>query len=107
MEEHFNENFIKSSTYPTAKFFGKISDFSINDLSQKNKKFSIEGELTIRKITKKIKSIAHIKMVNAHIYIQGDFQVHPADFGIKIPTVIRKKIAKEVTVFIDFEFKKK
>jgi hypothetical protein len=107
MEEHFNENFIESNSYPTAKFLGKINDFSINDLSQKNKKFLIEGELTVREITKKIRVTAHIKMIDNRIYIHADFKVNPTNFDIKIPAVIRKKIAKEVTVFIDFEFKKK
>lgn len=107
MEEHFNENFIESNSYPTAKFSGKINDFSINDLSQKNKKISIVGKLILRETVKEIMAIAHIKMIDNRIYIQADFKATPKDFNIKIPAIVRKKIAKEVTVSIAFELKKK
>jgi len=107
MEEHFNENFIESNSYPTAKFSGKILNFSINDLSQENKKFSMEGKLTLREITKKIKATAHVKKTDNRIYIHANFKLSPKDFDIKIPAVVRKKIAKEVAVSVDFELKKK
>ena len=31
MEEHFNENYIESETYPKATFKGKLSDFNFSD----------------------------------------------------------------------------
>ena len=32
MEEHFNENYVESDTYPKTTFKGKILDFSINSI---------------------------------------------------------------------------
>ena len=107
MEEHFNENYIESNSYPKATFSGKIADFSLKNLSHRNKEYTITGEFTLREITKKITITASIKTIKNHIHILASFQLNPKDFGINIPKIVRKKIAKQVDVFLEFNLKKK
>ncbi len=107
MEEHFNENHIESSIYPKAKFSGIITDFSIKNLTEENKKHTINGKLIIRNISKKITISTEIKMVDNFIYITSNFTVTPEDFNIKIPNIVRKKIAKAVDISLSFKLKKK
>lgn len=107
MEEHFNENYMESDTYPKAKFSGSILDFSISNLSERSKKYNISGKLTLRGVTKDISISSNIKKVSDIIFIESNFSVTPEDFNIKIPTIVRKKIAKKVDVSLSFELKKK
>ncbi|MBL4905001.1 MAG: YceI family protein [Flavobacteriaceae bacterium] len=107
MEEHFNENYIESSSLPKATFSGKIANFYLNDLSDKNKKYTITGEFTLREITKKITITATIKAIKNHIHLLASFKLNPKDFGINIPKIVRNKIAKEVDVYLEFDLKKK
>lgn len=107
MEEHFNENYIESDNFPKATFSGKIIDFSIGELTNEYKKFTLRGKLSIHGITKKTEIIARVKKIAAVIHISSNFTIVPEDFGIEIPSIVRKKIAKEVDVFFTFKLEKK
>lgn len=107
MEEHFNENYIESNTFPKASFSGKIIDFNISNLSSTYKIFKITGTLVIRGIKKEITVDSEIKFIENTIYLHADFSVAPEDFEIKIPSIVRKKIAKKVDVSFSFELKKR
>ncbi len=107
MEEHFNENYIESTKFPKAKFAGKIVDFSIDNLSEIAKEHSINGDLTLRGITKNITVKCTLKKVNKVLHFSANFNVVPEDFGIKIPNIVRNKIAKKVDVSLNFELQKK
>ena len=42
MQEHFNENYMDSSTFPKATFKGLISDFNLSDISSTEKNISLK-----------------------------------------------------------------
>jgi polyisoprenoid-binding protein YceI len=107
MEEHFNENYIESNKFPKASFSGKIVDFNISNLSSSDKIFNIKGTLIIRGIKKEVNIESTIKMLDNIIHLKADFSIIPEDFNIKIPSIVRKKIAKEVDVSLNFILKKK
>ena len=107
MEEHFNENYMESNTFPKATFSGKIANFSIDQLDSSEKEFTINGKLTVRGISKNIEVRSQIKKIDNKISIQSKFTVKPEDFGIEIPQIVRNKIAKMVDVSFNFELKKK
>lgn len=107
MEEHFNENYIESNQFPKASFSGKIVDFNISELSSSDKIFKIKGALIIRGIKKEVVIESNIKLVDGVIHLKADFSVKPEDFNIKIPSIVRKKVAKEVDVSLNFELKEK
>ncbi|WP_347174697.1 YceI family protein [Polaribacter uvawellassae] len=107
MEEHFNENYIESSKFPKASFSGKIIDFNMSNLTSTYKIFKIKGTLLIRGVKKEITIDSKIKFVDNIIHLGANFSVKPEDFNIKIPNIVRKKIAKKVDVSFHFELKKR
>jgi len=107
MEEHFNENYMDSDQYPKTTFSGKIANFSVEKLTNKFKEYTINGKLTIKNSTKKIAIKSNIKILDGVIHLAADFVAIPEDYGIKIPKIVRNKIAKQVDISLDFQLKKK
>ncbi|WP_179009708.1 YceI family protein [Winogradskyella forsetii] len=108
MEEHFNENYAESDTYPKALFKGDINGFELSNLSKTESKMTINGSLTFHGVTKTQNSIPVIlKMEADHIMISGSFKVMVSDFEIEIPKVVKNKLSEEVAVVFNFKLKKK
>ncbi len=105
MEEHFNENYIESDKFPKATFKGKILNFNIKNLNKNYQKTKISGVLNIHGVSNKIETDAIIKLDVKDILIEGEFKINLSDYNIKIPSIVKNKIAKEV--FIRFNFKMK
>lgn len=99
MQEHFNENYMESHKYPKAIFRGEIQDFG--NLTENDQTVNINGELTIRGITKPIETKAEIKKMEDGIVLNGDFFVEVKDYNIKIPSIVANNIAK--TIKVSFE----
>lgn len=105
MEEHFNENFIESSQFPKAVFKGRIVNWSeINLSSGKVQSGDVEGELTLHGITKRITAKTKLHKQNEKIIGSSEFVVSAEDFNIKIPALVRDKIAKVVQVTVDVTY---
>ena len=108
MEEHFNENYAESDQYPKATFRGEIQNFSIEDLEVTKNKFTINGTLNFHGITKTIEALnLYITLDKDIITISGHFLADASDFNIKVPKIVRNKIAENIKVSIVFELKKK
>lgn len=108
MQQHFNENYIESSTYPKTKFKGQIKDFSKIDFNKPGThKITVEGDMIMHGVTKRITVPANLT-VNANGKISGDakFNVKPEDYGIKIPGLVKDNIAKEIEVTVKLELSK-
>ena len=105
MEEHFNENYAESSTYPKATFKGKVKDFDISELSTDDKEYVISGTVNMHGVDKNIETKAFIRKVNDIIFLETQFILKPEDFNIDIPSVVSSKIAEEIHVSASFEFK--
>lgn len=107
MEEHFNENYAESDTYPKATFKGKISNFNMNNLTAEASVFKIDGELEFHGKTKKIENLAmSISIKNDLLSITGEFIAKASDYDIKIPKIVSSKIDEDIAVSFDFELKK-
>lgn len=107
MQEHFNESYMESEDFPKAVFIGKIDDFNINTINEKNT-YTVSGKLTIKEITQNISFPAKIVLQeNKILYFEGNFKVSLAAYKIKIPSIVRKKIAKEVSIDLDYELTEK
>jgi len=107
MEEHFNENYIESETYPKATFKGKLLDFNFSEITENNTEVTVDGKIELRGKEKEIRTTLNIKKSGDLIIIQGSFKVTPADFDIEIPSIVKNKIAKEIMVLLDFKLNKK
>lgn len=95
--EHFNENYLETTQFPTASFTGKI----IEDID-----FSIDGTYTIRaKGSLSIHGVVQERIIKSEvtvkkglINIKSDFTVLLSDHNIAIPKVVHEKLASEIKV---------
>jgi polyisoprenoid-binding protein YceI len=100
MEEHFNENYMESTKYPKAKFVGKITS-PINWKSGQQTIVDVIGQLIMHGVTKEVSLKAKITAGEGIIKTVASLKIIPGDFGIDIPSAVRDKIAKDVTITID------
>jgi len=101
MQEHFNENYMESDKFPRSTFTGKITNIGSIELT-KNGTYTVtvEGNLTMRDVTKKVTSQGTLEVAQGLIIAESKFNITPEDYGIRILAVVRNNIAKiiEVTV---------
>lgn len=102
MQEHFNENFMESDQYPTAKFEGKLKGFQ-SDVSGKQK-VTAEGKLTIHGVTHNVDVLGEVVVANPQIQMNAKFPVKLADYQIEIPKVVFFNIAEVVDVTVNFTY---
>ena len=105
MEEHFNENYMESDSYPKATFKGKIDNFDVSKLTTTAQNFTIKGKMELHGKSKDITITASIKKTSDGIDIDSNFTVNTDDFGIAIPSVVSKKVSKKVSVKLDVTLK--
>ena len=106
MEEHFNDQFMESDTYPKAKFVGKIEDFNVGDLTDIEKEYTIKGTLTIHGNDRLVETTVNLKKDTLGLlHLTAKFTVAIADFDIAIKSKIAKKIAKNVNIEILLDLK--
>ncbi len=108
MEEHFNENYIESTIYPKATFKGKIIGFEASKLvSNKSNTFMIEGDLTLHGITKSVKNKITLTLQSGKINVASTFIVKNDDYKIKIPNLVKSKVAEDVKIILNFVLEEK
>ncbi|WP_293896369.1 YceI family protein [Flavobacterium sp.] len=98
MEEHFNENYMESDSYPKATFKGKIENFDVTKLTATAKDYTIKGKMEMHGKSKDITIPASIKKTSDGIEIDSNFTLNTEDYGIDIPSVVSKKVSKKVAV---------
>jgi hypothetical protein len=105
MEEHFNENYMESDKFPKSSFRGKITNMSsVNFLKPGIYEVTVEGELTIRDATNKIKTKGTIEVVTGGINANSKFNLSPDDYKIDIPSLVREKINNNLDVTVAMKF---
>ena len=104
MQEHFNENYMDSGTFPKATFKGLISDFDFSEISSTEKKLLLKGILTVRGVEKKIETLATFSKNEDKLLMEASFDVQPEDFNIKIPKIVSNKIAGTINISLAYEF---
>jgi hypothetical protein len=103
MQEHFNENFMESATYPKAYYSGKITGFSAGALSAVPMKLRVAGELTIHGVSRTVETMASLSKNGDTIRMTSEFIAKPEDYKIKVPRILFNKIAEEVKVMVNLE----
>jgi len=107
MQKHFNgEDFLDTKQFPKAKLKGKITNLAqINLEKDGTYQANVEGELTIKGVTKPIKEKGTVTVKGNKISVQSTFNVTLADYGI---TFVKGKpasnIAKTVEVTVHAEY---
>lgn len=104
MQEHFNENYMESSTYPKASFKGQIADpGQVNWKKDGTYPVVVKGELTIHGQTRSVEAPGKITVRGNALSAVSSFSVAVADYGIEIPAVVRDNIAKEVRIDVNVD----
>lgn len=102
MQRHFNENYVESNKYPKATFKGFISDIDAVNLSKDlTYPVSIEGELTLHGVTRKIKTRGTLDVKGKRVLGKSKFSVTPQEFNIEIPRIVRNNIAERIDITVD------
>lgn len=107
MQEHFNESYAESEQFPKAIFRGVLLNFDLDALQPEGENVELEGTIGFHGRKREIKTIVKAQRIDDVLSILGSFTVFPSDFDIKIPRIVRNKIAKEVQVKFDFKLERK
>lgn len=97
MQEHFNENYIESDKYPKADFLGSYSG-DVNLSKDGKYPVQIKGKLTLHGVTQTINVPATIEVKGGKLTGASEFKITPADYNIKIPALVKEKIARQIDV---------
>lgn len=105
MQQHFNENYVESDKFPTATFKGSITNHDqVDYTSPGSYNVNVKGDLTIHGVTNMLQTTGTIEVTRKGLKAASKFIVQPADFDIKIPGIVRNKIAKEMEVTVKMEY---
>ena len=85
MQRHFNQDgFLDTQQFPTARLVGKIINLEDIDFTQNGSyEAIIEGELTIKGVTNRIREKGTITLNSAHVSAESVFNIILADYGIE------------------------
>lgn len=100
MEEHFNENYLESETYPTSIFKGKINE-TIDFKKDGENKVTVKGALTLHGVTKDIEAAGTLTVKGSELIITSAFKIKVADYNIKVPSLYVQNIAEVVDVKVN------
>lgn len=109
MQEHFNENYMESNTYPKGTFKGKVTGISADDLAKPGmKEVTVEGDLTMHGVAqhRTFKGMVTIDPAGSALKVSCDFVVKPEEHKITIPSLVRGQIAEEIQVKVRLDLKK-
>ena len=105
MEEHFNENYMESNTFPKASFKGAITDLSkVNFLKDGNYPVTVKGDLTIHGVTRNVAAPGIITVSQGKINAKSNFNIKLKDYNIKVPVAVVNKIAESIAISVDCKY---
>ncbi len=102
MQEHFNENYVESDKYPKATFSGAYTGDVALDKDGVYK-IMVKGGLTLHNVTRTVETPATLEVRAGHLLGVAEFRVKPEDFNISVPSIVRDKIDKEITVKVNID----
>src|SRR5579862_4576793 len=100
MQTHFNENYVESDKYPKASFSGSYTG-EINKNGEASN-VQVSGSLTLHGVKKNIDVPATLQFIDGKLSGHATFALKPEDFNISIPSLVRDKIASQMTVEVKF-----
>lgn len=103
-KEHFNENYLVSSTWPSASFVGRIVE-SIDLMVPGRYAVRAKGKLSIHGVTTERIIPCELVTTSEGVRVTSTFDLAVEEHGIRIPRVVQQKIAAVVRVTIDLVFK--
>jgi polyisoprenoid-binding protein YceI len=97
MQAHFNEKYIESDKYPNSSFKGKFKE-NLNLEKDGIYTINLDGKFSIHGVERP-KSLVCVFTVKDHqIKFETSFKLLSADFKIKAPDIIYRKVGQEVSI---------
>ncbi len=108
MQEHFNEDYLESNSFPKAIFKGKLVAATGDDLTRPGiHQVIAKGDLTLHGVTRQIEQKAQLTTsADGTAEARCDFEVKPEDYGVAIPSLVRDKIAERVQIKVRIHYTK-
>lgn len=97
MQTHFNEKYIESDKYPNAHFKGKFKD-EIDLEKDGLYNITLEGRFSIHGVEKPKTINCSILVKDKKITFETAFKLMSADYKIKAPDIIYRKVGQEVSI---------
>ena len=97
MQEHYNENYVESEKYPTAKFDGFVVE-KIDYTKDGTYNVSIVGKLSMHGVELPRTITGTIAIKGGAIIMDSKFDIKVADHKIKVPSLYVEKIAENIQV---------
>jgi len=108
MQEHFNDNFVESHKYPNAMFQGNVLNIEAINLKVNGQyNVTVEGDLTIKDVTRKIREPGTLTIKDGVIIGESVFKINLADFNVNIPNRYSRNIASEIEIFVNVELRER
>ena len=105
MQDHFNgDKWLNSDAFPKFSFKGKIVDLSkINFAKDGTYNVIVEGDLTIKGKTQKVKAPATIIVAGKTLKTNASFNIKLADFGVEGQPITAGKVSAEPIISVSAE----
>ena len=102
MQEHFNENYVESDTYPTGEFKGTITNNAqINYTKPGTYPANVQGKLTLHGVTKDIATAGTVVVEGDGLKATAVFNVLLSDYKIKRPAMVKDKLSNTIRISVD------
>jgi len=107
MQEHFNDDYVESDKIPNASFKGKVTNFKdINFTKNGTYQATIDGDLTIHGITKKIQEKGTFEVTAGKIVGQAKFNISLKEYNVIIPKTVVNNISDMIEITVDVSLEK-
>jgi hypothetical protein len=107
MQEHFNENYMESDKFQSSTFRGKVINLSeINFSKDGIYNATIEGDLGIHGVTKKVSVKGTFEVRTGSIFGDAKFIILIKDYNIKVPNTVINSISESLEIKVSVELKK-
>ena len=100
MQEHFNENYVESEKFPYALYSGKINE-PVDYTKDGDTKVTVTGKFTIHGVEQERTIDGLISIKNGEITISSTFNIHVADYNIKVPSLYVTTIGEDMETKIN------
>ena len=105
MQEHFNENYMESDKYPKSVFKGKITNIDkVNFQKDGSYPVTVKGVLDMHGVKKEIETTGTFKVAGEAVHSDAAFTVLLEDYKIAIPSLVKDKISKTVTIKVNCNY---
>jgi polyisoprenoid-binding protein YceI len=109
MEDHFgNEKYMDAANYPKASFSGTITNLSSVDFNREGSyKVLVQGNLTIKDVTKPVNIPAILTINNGNVTAQATFSVNRKDYHVIGEAFVQQKIEDQIHITVNCQYDKR